>query len=88
MTGTGPLVAFETLRPGGIPLDGIRLSPLWFSGSFFPLQLYDGSSLLSPSPFVHGFPCPGDDTGTSRLSVLVVRVLSSALLPGFSGPES
>jgi len=43
---------------------------------------------LSPSPLVHDFPCPSDDTGTSRLHFLIVRVLSSALLPGFTGPES
>ena len=43
---------------------------------------------MSLSPLVHDFPCPNNDTGTSRLHFLVVRVLSSALLPGFIGPES
>ena len=62
--------------------------PSWFSGSFIFLQLCDDSSLLSPSPFVHDFPCPSDVTETSRILIPVVRVLSSTLSPGFSGPES
>ena len=88
MTGTGPLVAFEILRLVGIPIDGIRVSPFGFLVPSFSLQLCDGSSLLSLSPFVHDFPCPNGATGTSRLHFLVIRVLSSALLPGFIGPES
>jgi len=86
MTGTGPLMAFETLHLVGIP-HGIRVSPFWLSGSF-TLQLYLGSSSLSPSLLVHGFPCPSDATKASRLHFLIVRILSSTPLPGFTGPES
>jgi hypothetical protein len=88
MTGTGPLMTFETLRLVGTPIDGIRVSPFGFLVPSFSLQLCDGSSLLSPSPLVHDFPCPNDAIGTSRLHSLVVRVLSSTLSPGFTGPES
>jgi len=79
-------MAFETLHLVGIP-HGIRVSPFWLSGSF-TLQLYLGSSSLSPSLLVHGFPCPSDATKASRLHFLIVRVLSSTPLPGFTGPES
>jgi hypothetical protein len=62
--------------------------PFWFSGSF-TLQRSVGSSSLSLSLFVHGFPCPTDDSEPSRFAFfLVVRVLSSTPLPGFTGPES
>jgi hypothetical protein len=61
--------------------------PFWLSGSF-TLQLYVGSSSLSLSLLVHGFLCPSDATGASRLHFLVIRVLSSTPLPGFTGPES
>jgi hypothetical protein len=58
--------------------------PLWFAGpSILPLYL---DSLWSPTlPFVCGFPQP------KRVVLAccgVVRVFSSTLLPGFSGPES
>jgi len=43
---------------------GIPFLAFWF---LLFLQLCVGSSLLSPSPFVHGFPHPSDATGTSRL---------------------
>jgi len=33
-------MAFETLHLVGIPLNGIRVSPFWLSGSFFPATLY------------------------------------------------
>jgi hypothetical protein len=87
MTGTGPLVAFETLNLVGIP-NGIRVSPFGFLVPSFALQLYFDSSSLSPSLLVHGFPCPNDAVRTSRFHSLVVRVLSSTPLPGFTGPES
>jgi len=87
MTGTGPLMAFETLNLVGIPF-GIWVSPFGFLVPFFSLQLCFDSSSLSPSLLVHGFPYPSDDTGTSRFCFLIVRVLSSTLLPGFTGPES
>ena len=87
MAGTGPLMAFETLNLVGIP-DGIRVSPFGFLVPSFYLQLYFGSPSVSLSPLVHDFPCPNDATGTSRLLFLIVRVLSSTLLPGFIGPES
>ncbi len=80
-------MAFETLNLVGIPF-GIWVSPFGFLVPFFSLQLYFDSSSLSPSLLVHGFPYPSDDTGTSRFCFLIVRVLSSTLLPGFIGPES
>ena len=90
MTGTGPLVAFETFRLVGIPSiwREIRVSPFGFLVPSFSLQLYVGSSSVSPSPLVHDFPCPSDATGTPRSLLLVVRVLPSTPLPGFTGPES
>jgi hypothetical protein len=62
--------------------------PFWLSGSIFTLQLYLGSSSLSPSLLVHGFPCPSDATKTSRPHFLIVRILPSTPLPGFIGPDS
>ena len=88
LTGTGPLVAFETFRLVGTSVVEVRVPPFGFLAPFSSLQLYVGSSSLSPSPLVHDFPCPNDATGTSRLLFLVVRVLSSTLFPGFIGPES
>ena len=87
MAGTGPLMAFETLNLVGISGE-IRVSPFGFLVPSFTLQLYVGSSSLSPSLLVHGFPCPSDAAKTSRLHFLVVRVLSSTPLPDFTGPES
>ena len=80
-------MAFETLYLVGIP-HGIRVSPFGFPGSIFTSRLSIGSSSLSPSLLVHGFPCPSDATKASRLHFLIVRVLSSTPLPGFIGPES
>ena len=87
MTGTGPLMAFETLNLVGIP-DGIRVSPFGFLVPSLSLQLYFDSSSLSPSLLVHDFPCPNDAIRASRPHFLVVRILSSTPLPGFIGPES
>ena len=88
MTGTGPLMAFKTPRLVGTPHNwrdsGIPLLAFWF----LPLHLYCGSSPLSPSPLVHGFPCPNDAIRASRPLFLVVRILSSTPSPGFIGPDS
>lgn len=62
--------------------------PFWLSDSIVTLQLYLGSSSLSPSLPVHGFLCPSDATKTSRPHFLIVRILSSTPSPGFIGPES
>ena len=64
---------------------GCPPSVFWFH--LFLLQLYVDSSTLSPSLLVHGFPCPNDAEGTSRLLFLVVGIFSSTPLPGFIGPE-
>jgi hypothetical protein len=80
-------MAFETLNLVGISAE-IRVSPFGFLVPSFNLQLYVGSSSLSLSLLVHGFPCPSDATGTPRLLFLIVRVLSSTPLPGFTGPTS
>jgi hypothetical protein len=58
-------MAFKTPRLSGIPL-GIRVSPFGFLVPSFLLQLYFGSSTLSPSLLVHGFPCLNDAEETSR----------------------
>ena len=88
LTGTGPLVAFETLRLVGIPIDGIRVSPLVFW--FHPFTC---NSMSAPHRCHHHLSsttshAPSDATGTSRLHFLVVRIFSSTPLPGFIGPES
>ncbi len=69
----------------------IRL-PLVVFGSL-PPQFYFGSSVQSLPPLVHGFPYLNDALkivrpGRSIPPLLIVRVLSSTLLPGFIGPES
>ena len=69
-------------------MEEIRVSPFGFLVPYFPMQLYFGSSSLSPSPLVHGFPCPNDAIKASRLHFLVIRILSSTPSPGFIGPES
>ena len=75
-----------------VPPPGFGHPPpvFWFPPS--SSQLCIDSSVLSLSLPVHGFPCPNDAIEKSRFHVppiiLVIRVFSSALLPGFIGPES
>jgi len=77
-----------SVRSAPPTIEEVRVSPFGFLVPSFPLQLYFDSSVVSLPPLVHGFPCPNDAIRASRTPFLVVRVLSSTLLPGFSGPES
>ena len=88
MTGTGPLVAFETLRLVGIPMMGFGYPP-----SVFWLHPFPCNSVAAPPCCHHHLSSttshiPMTITGISRFRSLIVRVLSSTLLPGFIGPES
>jgi hypothetical protein len=90
MTGTRPLVAFETFRLVGIPSIwrgfGYPPSAFWF-------HPFTCNSMSAPHRCHHHLSsttshAPSDATGTSRLHFLVVRIFSSTPLPGFIGPES
>jgi len=61
--------------------------PFWFTGPF-PFQSVSTLPGCHSLPLVCVFPQPSDATELSPPAGRVVRVFSSALLPGFSSPES
>ena len=90
MPGTGPLKPQRASSHRYLLLT-IRMSLSRFLAPSSS-QLYLDSSTPPPSSLVHDFPCSNNGIETPGFWCFrtspVFRVLSSTLLPGFSGPES